>query len=296
MSNDQETRTCAMCGQVKPLSAFDWRFIYKPVKLTCGDCRNPNGREPLWIAGVHMSSEERAQRRREREREQRERMEDERRQREREEQVRQQQEWEARHAKWIQSMAALGYSEQEAILIDRAHAAIELSGYPWEELKRLFLALDPPYGPTHSRFKLAQATRERIYGRQEGRCYYCDHDLLPLDVHGKGYDRLSATARSSTRHWWEDIPELDHKVPISRGGQHTPDNLCYACRDCNQRKSYRTPEEFACMPNDPISRLRVFASAVAFVLRQEAKGYRGFAAGRPVEIRRSPHWWALDTP
>lgn len=36
---------------------------------------------------------------------------------------------------------------------------------------------------------------------------------------------------------------LDHVMPRSRGGRHTWDNVVTACRDCNQRKGSRTPEE-----------------------------------------------------
>lgn len=32
-------------------------------------------------------------------------------------------------------------------------------------------------------------------------------------------------------------PELDHRVPLSRGGGHTYDNVQCACRDCNGKKS-----------------------------------------------------------
>jgi 5-methylcytosine-specific restriction endonuclease McrA len=36
---------------------------------------------------------------------------------------------------------------------------------------------------------------------------------------------------------------LDHILPRSRGGRTTPENLCAACKVCNQRKGNRTPEE-----------------------------------------------------
>lgn len=40
---------------------------------------------------------------------------------------------------------------------------------------------------------------------------------------------------------------LDHVQPRSRGGRHAWDNVVIACRNCNQRKGDRTPEE-AAMP------------------------------------------------
>jgi 5-methylcytosine-specific restriction endonuclease McrA len=36
---------------------------------------------------------------------------------------------------------------------------------------------------------------------------------------------------------------IDHVLPQSRGGEHTPDNLVTACKPCNSRKRNRTPEE-----------------------------------------------------
>jgi 5-methylcytosine-specific restriction endonuclease McrA len=36
-----------------------------------------------------------------------------------------------------------------------------------------------------------------------------------------------------------NAPELDHIIPLSRGGAHTPDNLQCACLACNRRKGAR---------------------------------------------------------
>ena len=43
----------------------------------------------------------------------------------------------------------------------------------------------------------------------------------------------------SKRGTYDDAPELDHIVPISKGGQHTYLNTQCACRKCNQIKSDR---------------------------------------------------------
>jgi hypothetical protein len=37
--------------------------------------------------------------------------------------------------------------------------------------------------------------------------------------------------------------EIDHILPWSRGGEHSPENLTVACRPCNRSKRDRTPEE-----------------------------------------------------
>lgn len=36
---------------------------------------------------------------------------------------------------------------------------------------------------------------------------------------------------------------LDHILPRSQGGRSVPENLCAACKPCNQRKGDRTPDQ-----------------------------------------------------
>jgi 5-methylcytosine-specific restriction endonuclease McrA len=38
---------------------------------------------------------------------------------------------------------------------------------------------------------------------------------------------------------------VDHRVPLSRGGQSEKSNFAIACKKCNQEKDNMTPEEFA---------------------------------------------------
>lgn len=38
--------------------------------------------------------------------------------------------------------------------------------------------------------------------------------------------------------------EIDHKIPLSRGGTNKLDNLVTACKNCNRRKHDKTVEEF----------------------------------------------------
>jgi 5-methylcytosine-specific restriction endonuclease McrA len=61
--------------------------------------------------------------------------------------------------------------------------------------------------------------RLRILMRDKFRCQYCG---------------VRATAFDLT---------LDHIVPRSRGGRTEAENLCAACKPCNQRKGNRTPDE-----------------------------------------------------
>lgn len=63
---------------------------------------------------------------------------------------------------------------------------------------------------------------------------------------------------------------LDHVMPRSRGGRHNWENVVTACRNCNQRKGDRTPEE-AAMP------LRVKPCAPTF----SSYAHGQFAAWQP---------------
>ena len=61
--------------------------------------------------------------------------------------------------------------------------------------------------------------RARILMRDRHRCQYCGLKFSPFEL------------------------TLDHIIPRSRGGRTEPENLCAACRPCNQRKGDRTPDE-----------------------------------------------------
>jgi 5-methylcytosine-specific restriction endonuclease McrA len=71
-----------------------------------------------------------------------------------------------------------------------------------------------------------QVNFEDVWARDNGLCYLC----------GYGVDRGVP---------WPDggSPSLDHVVPLSLGGAHTPDNVALAHLGCNKSKSNRTPGE-----------------------------------------------------
>jgi 5-methylcytosine-specific restriction endonuclease McrA len=60
----------------------------------------------------------------------------------------------------------------------------------------------------------------QIYAWQRGKCHWCN---VPV---GKTF-------------------HVDHVIPIARGGSNRPENLCIACKPCNQRKFTKMPYEFA---------------------------------------------------
>lgn len=66
-----------------------------------------------------------------------------------------------------------------------------------------------------------------VLRRDEWRCYLCDCET-PASLRGTYED---------------NAPELDHVVPLSRGGEHSYANLRCACRKCNLIKSDLMLEE-----------------------------------------------------
>lgn len=46
----------------------------------------------------------------------------------------------------------------------------------------------------------------------------------------------------------------DHRIPMSRGGPNTPDNIAIACKECDFMKGPLTKEEFLSVFNDTIKR------------------------------------------
>ena len=62
-------------------------------------------------------------------------------------------------------------------------------------------------------------TRKNIYFRDKSRCQYCWRRFGTKDLN------------------------LDHVIPLSRGGRSSWDNVVCCCIDCNSRKGSRMPEE-----------------------------------------------------
>ena len=44
-----------------------------------------------------------------------------------------------------------------------------------------------------------------------------------------------------------DVPEIEHIIPLVKGGTNLPDNVVLACRPCNAQKNDKTPEEWFAM-------------------------------------------------
>ena len=65
-----------------------------------------------------------------------------------------------------------------------------------------------------------------VLKRDKWKCVYCREDLHYDDD------------------WEDDNVEIDHKIPVSRGGSNEPDNLQATCGYCNARKGAKTHEEY----------------------------------------------------
>jgi hypothetical protein len=66
---------------------------------------------------------------------------------------------------------------------------------------------------------------QAIHDRHNWRCFYCGVEV-------------------KTRSTRKTLPNLDHVVPLSRGGDHSEENLITCCGSCNSRKGTKTLEEF----------------------------------------------------
>lgn len=111
------------------------------------------------------------------------------------------------------------------------------------------------------RVREAKRRQQRHYRKTE-------HGRVALKVHG--HNRRARIRNASGTHTASDIAAIraaqtdrkghlrcwwcsavitdyhvDHKIPLSRGGSNSADNLCLACPTCNLRKNAQTPAEFA---------------------------------------------------
>ncbi|WP_152548756.1 HNH endonuclease [Kozakia baliensis] len=94
--------------------------------------------------------------------------------------------------------------------------------------------------------------RKSIWSRFEGRCFYCDDEVTHY----------------SKRH---DSLEVDHILPVSRGGSDDEGNLTCACRNCNRAKGDMTAKDFFAFRKTkslPVSRR--FASSVGGLSRSDS--------------------------
>lgn len=71
-----------------------------------------------------------------------------------------------------------------------------------------------------NRRRLSLEEREAVYSKMSGRCAYCGEPIA------------------------FGAMQVDHVVPLRKGGADTLDNMLPACRSCNHYKSTLTVEQF----------------------------------------------------
>jgi 5-methylcytosine-specific restriction endonuclease McrA len=72
----------------------------------------------------------------------------------------------------------------------------------------------------HTNGPVERIYRRVVWTRDNGCCYLCGNSVALADMH------------------------LEHKIPLSKGGQHTYANVGCACAACNLAKHAKTPEEY----------------------------------------------------
>jgi 5-methylcytosine-specific restriction endonuclease McrA len=72
-----------------------------------------------------------------------------------------------------------------------------------------------------NRKKISKKVRQYLYEHNDGHCVYC--------------------GRPFGKNVWR---EIDHIIPVSRGGKNNIENLIVCCQNCNARKSTSTLDEF----------------------------------------------------
>ena len=72
-------------------------------------------------------------------------------------------------------------------------------------------------------------TIKKLYKRDRGKCYICGCQC--------SFDDWKVSKRSGNKYPGDTYPEIEHMIPISRGGLHSWDNVRLACHRCNALKS-----------------------------------------------------------
>ncbi len=93
-------------------------------------------------------------------------------------------------------------------------------------------------------FRVPSVLRLRVYVRVPQRgATWSNHAVLQRDHHTCIYCGAQVGDRRHGRRLGPADFDVDHLIPLSRGGQSTWTNTACACKVCNQRKADRTPHE-----------------------------------------------------
>lgn len=76
------------------------------------------------------------------------------------------------------------------------------------------------YGREIAKANILASRRKTLHKIQKGFCAYCNEYVILENA------------------------TVDHRIPISKGGTHSMDNLYMTCYDCNKKKGNQTEKEF----------------------------------------------------
>lgn len=104
------------------------------------------------------------------------------------------------------------------------------------------------YQKVHRRTPAARAARLKLKTIRRARLKAFAEAIDPIEI----FDRdgwscrwcEQETPRGRRGSYEPNAPELDHIVPLARGGSHTWDNVCCSCRRCNGLKRDKDPLQF----------------------------------------------------
>ncbi|MGC9141467.1 MAG: HNH endonuclease [Caldimicrobium sp.] len=87
-------------------------------------------------------------------------------------------------------------------------------------MKREFITLEEHIKREKRKARELKKTRWWRRKVERGICYYCGRRVSPEDL------------------------TMDHKIPLSRGGLSTRENIVPACKECNSKKKNLSPWEW----------------------------------------------------
>lgn len=214
MSNDDSTKCCTGCGETKPLTEFYKRTDCSSRKSKCRACYaeySQSNKEHIAARGrkYRQANKDRiAARRREYYITNRVEMLGNQKQRDaerKEEIAAYQRRYREAHKDEARAYMAAYWPDHYAANREKY---IEKGK---ERQRRLYQGHESRHKRSDVRKKLEE---------QNGRCYWCDEPL-------------------------PDYYEVDHIIPVSKGGSDAPGNICCACFTCNRRKHNKMPYEFS---------------------------------------------------
>ena len=205
--SDSSTRLCTKCGRDLPATT---EFFYKEktgalgLCSQCKDCRGKDAQVWRRANAERLSAQNRA--------------------------------WRAAHpgydqAKWV----TYDYDRTEYHRAYReAHRAENA------EYSRVYRLEHPDY---HANFRQEHPERYLAYSRnRRAREQECEGEHTAEHVRAQ-YDRQKGKCFYCHEKMGEKY-EVDHVIPLVRGGSNGPENLVVACRACNRAKAAKHPMDF----------------------------------------------------